>query len=471
MRERPVLSPTVAQRLAAEIARSMRTPAITEAELHGAERVLLDSLACALGACRSEAVEAARGWASRLDGRPQATVFGDGARSSILGAAIVNSTMIRDLDMNDTYFSTNPTHASDALGAVIAVAEAEGSPAEELLHAVLLVFEIQMRAAEFTETSYFRVLGWDHTYFTGVAVAAAVGMLLKLSEDELAQALGIAGCFPVLGGLRAGQISMMKSISAGLTASRGVEAAYLAREGVTGPIAIFEGERGLEKNVIGACDWDLFAAPLKDWRLPRSCFKRYPAAYIIHSSIDAAISLKTEFGFRQEDISEVTVDAFGWLIEDMVDGMGGISRYDIDRRETADHSLPFCVAVGLADGSYTIRQLNQRRWEDEDLKALLAKVRCVHDKDMDTRFPSERPSRVTVVLNSGVRHSVEFPYPKGDPRFPLSDDDLRAKLAALAPAEMSSSAVDRLADCALGFRNRSVAELVADAIIPHIVAE
>ena len=47
------------------------------------------------------------------------------------------------------------------------------------------------------------------------------------------------------------------------------------------------------------------------------------------------------------EVAEVTVEAFGWLIEDMVNGMGGISRYEIDARETADHSLPYCVAVSL----------------------------------------------------------------------------------------------------------------------------
>lgn len=465
------LTATVAGRLAAGIARSRRSPAIDETARHGAERILLDSLACALGAHRSPAVEATRRWAGLLAGSPRATIFGTGAKSSVLGAATVNSTMIRDLDMNDTYFATNPTHASDSLGAVIAVAEAEGASAEALIHAVLVAFEIQMRAAEFTETSYFRVLGWDHTYFITVATAAAAGLLLDLSEIELAHALGIAGCFPVLGGLRAGQISMMKSVSAGLTAARGVEAAYLAREGVTGALGIFEGERGLERNAIGACDWDLFTAPFDDWRLPRACLKRYPAAYIIHSAIDAALEIASAPGYDPAAVRDVTVEAFGWLVEDMVDGMGGTSRYAIDRRETADHSLPFCVAAALCDGAYTIAQLEAARWEDADLQAMLSRVRCIHDPAMDPRFPSERPSRVTVSFADGSRRTVEYAWPKGDARAPLSDAELRGKLALLAPAEMTAAAQDRLADCALDFRNRSVAELVAATVVPSAPAE
>lgn len=425
---------------------------------------MLDTFACAMGSSGSPAVEAARRWAARLDGTPQATIFATGEKRSVLGAALVNSTMIRDLDLNDTYFSTNPTHPSDALGAVIAVAEAEGSTGEELLHAVLVAFEIQMRAAEMTETSYFRVLGWDHTHFISIAAAAACGILLHLSEEQHAHALGIAGCFPVLGGLRAGQISMMKSISAGLTASRAVEAAYLAREGVTGASAIFEGERGVERNAIGPCDWDLFCAPFEQWRLPKTCLKRYPAAYIIHSAIDAALEIRSAPSFDPSQVAEVLVEAFAWLMEDMVDGMGGVSRYMIDSRETADHSLPFCVAVALCDGTYTVDQLTRARWQDPDFKAMLAKVRCVHDRAMDARFPDERPSRVTVVFTDGSRRVSEFAYPRGDPRLPLSDEELKTKLHELSNnAGMSTAGLDMLADHALNFRNRTVTQLVAAA--------
>ncbi|MDH3317208.1 MAG: hypothetical protein OER43_15785 [Gammaproteobacteria bacterium] len=66
--------------------------------------------------------------------------------------------------------------------------------------------------------------------------------------------------------------------------------------------------------------------------------------------------------------------AFGWLIEDMVNGMGGTSRYEIDSRETADHSLPFCIAVSLVDGEYSLRQLNERRWEAREVQELMRKM-------------------------------------------------------------------------------------------------
>jgi 2-methylcitrate dehydratase len=450
---------TISAQLARQVIASKEaTP--PAAVVHAVERIILDSMGCALGALSSPAVAGLRRWAGRMAGTPGATLWGTGMASSVLGAAMVNCTMTRDLDMNDTYFSHNPAHSSDNLGACIAVGEAEGSSADEIIKSILIAFEVQMRACEFTRTSVFKTAGWDQTMFITLASAAAAGALLNLSEEELVHAFGIAGSYPALGEMRVGQISMMKSASAGLAATRGLEAAYMAKEGVTGPRPIFEGQRGLGKLVLGECDWDVLTAPMDDWRLPRTCLKRYPAAYIIHSSIDATLALRAEHNIVPQDVAEVTVDAFGWLIEDMVNGMGGISRYEIDARETADHSLPYCVAVSLVDGRYDIEQLRANRWEAPEVRRMIAMTRCVHDRAMDARFPPDRPSRVTIRMTDGRTFVKELPYPKGDYRSPFSDDELAAKFRTLSAQVLAPRQQERAIACALGFSRESAGNLV-----------
>lgn len=59
----------------------------------------------------------------------------------------------------------------------------------------------------------------------------------------------------------AGHISMKKSLSAGLTASRGVEAAYLAYNGAAGPLHIPDGERGLDSWSCRNATWTCSARP------------------------------------------------------------------------------------------------------------------------------------------------------------------------------------------------------------------
>lgn len=451
---------TVVTRLASHLVAAREKALTSEAEFHAAERLILDTLGCGLGAVNAAPSKAARAWAARSLGKPPSTIIGTADTSSVTGAVLANTTMIRHLDMNDCDWSRDPAHPSDGIPAALAVAEAEGATPVECLLGILASYEIQMRSNEFTKVSYFKITGWDHTTFLTVATAASAGMILKLDPMRLAHALAIAASFPVTGELRVGQISMMKAASAGLAASRGVEAAYLAAGGVTGPLEACEGKRGLSRLVLGECDWGVFDGPVNGWRLPRTCFKQYPAAYIIHSAIDAALGLRKEHTFSPDDIAEVDVFGFGWLVEDMVNGMGGKSRYDIDARETADHSLPYCVAVALAEGRYDFAQLEQRAWERPHVKAMISRVKCHHDPALDGGFPARRPVRISVKLKNGSTLTKEVEFPRGDPRNAMSDDDVAAKFRTLSATAITPKAQDRVIDIALHFRKHDVATLL-----------
>jgi 2-methylcitrate dehydratase len=453
------MSETIAQRLARSIGEAVqREP--ERSVLHAAERIVLDTLGCALGAVDAKPVAAARAWARMSRGDPAAHVIGTRETSSVVGATLANCTMARHLDMNDCDWSRDPAHPSDNIGACLAVAEVSNASALDFLKALLVAYEVQMRSTEFTKVSFFKTTGWDHTTFVTLASAAAAGVLLKLDADRLAHALAIAGSYPTVGQLRVGQISMMKAASAGLAASRGVEAAYLASHGVTGPLEIFEGKRGTSKLMLGECDWNVLAGPVTEWRLPRTCIKQYPAAYIIHSSIDATLALRREHGLTPDRIREVNVAGFGWLIEDMVHGMGGKSRYDINARETADHSLPYCVAVSLVDGEYTLAQLERPRWETPEVKAMLAKVKCVHDPALDGGFPANRPTRITVKTADGATFEKQVAFPKGDPRNPLTDEELAEKFRRLSHCVLSEQQQSRAVEIALDLRRHSVKALL-----------
>jgi 2-methylcitrate dehydratase len=450
----------VVARLAESIVQAAGRKESDDQIVHAVERLVLDSFACGLGAVNSEPMEALHKWARIINGSPPAHLFGTRETSSVMGAAVANCTMIRHLDLNDCVWGAKEGgHPSDNIGACVAVAEVAGASTAALIKSIQVAYEVQMRTMEFARVSFFRTTGWDVTTFVPLATAAATGVLLGLDAGRMGHALAIAASNPTIGEIRVGQISLMKATSAGLAAARGVEAAYLAGYGITGPVEVFEGKRGLAQVALGECDWDILTARVDEWRLPRTCLKQYPAAYIIHSAIEAALALRHECGLVPERIGEVTVAGFGWLIEDMVNGMGGKSRYDVDVRETADHSLPYCVAVSLVDGEYTLAQLDEPRWESPEVKAMLAKVKCVHEPALDAGFPARRPARVTVTTTDGATFSREVEFPKGDPRAPLSDDEIAAKFRSLSQRVLSESRQQRAIEVALELRNHSISEL------------
>ena len=147
--------PTVAQRLAQSVESATRA-SVDDTVLHAAERVLLDTLACGLGAVNSAPGNAVRAWSRLINGSPHANIIGTRDTSSVLGATIANCTMSRHLDMNDCDWARDPAHPSDNIGACIAVGQVTGASALDILKAILIAYEVQMRSTELTKISFLK---------------------------------------------------------------------------------------------------------------------------------------------------------------------------------------------------------------------------------------------------------------------------------------------------------------------------
>ena len=116
-------------------------------------------------------------------------------------------------------------------------------------------------------------------------------------------------------------------------------------------------------------------------------------------------------------------------------------------RETADHSLPYLLAVALRDGRITPAIFESARYLDPELRPLMARIRIAENPEFTKAFPDSLTSEITVATRSGRRYTERTAYPKGRARNPMSDQDIARKFldlssAALAPAQ---------ADAALAF--------------------
>ena len=169
----------LANRLA-EYAVSLRFDQLPAAVVHETKRRFIDSIATAVGAMGSDAYAMARRCALRVQGEPDAGLFG-GGRSSAEWATFVNGLLIRYLDFNDTYLSLEPAHPSDNLAPVLAVGDTVRAPAPHLITAAVLAYEIQCR---FCDAASLRKHGVDHVTYGAISSAVAACKLHGTRRDE-----------------------------------------------------------------------------------------------------------------------------------------------------------------------------------------------------------------------------------------------------------------------------------------------
>ena len=59
------------------------------------------------------------------------------------------------------------------------------------------------------------------------------------------------------------------------------------------------------------------------------------------------------------------------------------------------------------------------------------KIKVVANDEFEALFPKYQPSQVTVLLKGGKSHTQRVDVPKGDPRDPMTEDEIAVKFNAL----------------------------------------
>jgi 2-methylcitrate dehydratase len=130
---------------------------------------------------------------------------------------------------------------------------------------------------------------------------------------------------------------------------------------------------------------------------------------------------------KAEDVKEIKVE----VIARAADILGDPHKYRPTSKETADHSLPYCMAVGLVDGMVTPLQFKEERVRDQALIPIMDKIKVVANEEFEALFPKFQPSRVTITTNDGKQYSTRVDVPKGDPRDPMTEEEIAVKFTAL----------------------------------------
>ncbi|MCS6859724.1 MAG: MmgE/PrpD family protein [Abditibacteriales bacterium] len=485
---------TVAEKLAIWSQR-LRYEDLPQPVVHEVKRRVIDSIGCALGAYASEPARIVRELAAEYTStRAGATVIGSGQRTMPDLATFANGTMVRYLDYNDTYLSKEPAHPSDNIPAALAVAEARQRSGRDLILAIVIGYEIQCRLCD---AASLRAHGWDHVNYGNFSVACLAARLLGLSVEQTVHALGIAGvAHNAMRQTRAGTLSEWKACAFANAARNGVFAALLAAKGMSGPAPIFEGVFGFWKLVSGKFALDPFGGetlppPSPPWQggeplppsplweggasLPPSplweggashppsppwqggekegvqpfkildtYIKFFPVEYHAQSGVDAALKLREKLGRLDlsgiEDIAEINVQTFDACVDIIA---GEPEKWNPTTRETADHSLPYCIAVALRDGEVTLASFDEQRLRDPQLHALMQKIKVHRNAECNAQYPEGIPNDIEIILKSGERLREKVVFPRGHCRNPMSDEEVEAKFRQLATMVLPPAQVEK----------------------------
>jgi 2-methylcitrate dehydratase len=417
---------TRVEQLAAFVARAsyedLSEEASRELKIH-----VLDALGCAIGAIEGAPIRMLRLQLEDFGGNPLVTLIG-GGKTAPDRAAFYNSALVRYLDYNDSYLASNETcHPSGNLGAVLAASEyAEGS-GKAFLTAQAVAYQVQCRLSE---VAPMRAKGFDHTTQGAYAVAAGVAKALGLTQEQIAHAVAISGTSNnALRVTRTGRLSHWKGLAYPNTACSATRATFLAMRGITGPLEVFEGNKGFMDAIAGHFELDWQGEDLEAVR--RTSVKMYNAEFHSQSALEGILELKQFYQVRPEEVEHIEAEIFDVAYNIIGGGEEG-EKYHVRTKEEADHSLPYLVAVALLDGEVTPAQYTPERIARADVQAMLRKVSVRPDDALSQRFPAEMPCRLRIFLTGSRVLRLEKQDYVGFSTRPFCWEQAEAKFERLA---------------------------------------
>jgi 2-methylcitrate dehydratase len=419
---------SLAARLAAYAA-GLRYDDLDDATVESVKVHIIDALGCGLAAFDDKPVRICRDVALANGSGGSATVIGTRRRVSPDLAAFANGAAIRYLDLNDAYVGRITGHPSDNIAACLAVAEAEGASAKDLIAAVALAYEVNCRLIDAFDAN-IAGRGWDVPVLSLPAVALAVGKLMKLSPDRMEQAVNLAVNDHIpLGQTRAQTLSDWKGIADAEAARNAVFATMLARQGLTGPTPIFEGKWGFFALVAGSADVDVGAFGRRGvaFRVHQCGLKSYAAHITAQTAIPAAAALAQEIVKTVGNLDRIAALEIGTTRRGRQVAGTDPEKWAPDTKETADHSLPYIVARAMFDGTIDNESYSAEKLHDQRLLAFMRKVTVKEDPAFATLTGDVPPTRLTATLDDGRRFAHLVDKMPGFPGQPMSRADVERK--------------------------------------------
>jgi 2-methylcitrate dehydratase PrpD len=424
-----------------ELAEFVATTTYEDLPADVAERMktyVLDTLAAGFVGCKQPWSQMVYGVERDNGSAGPCSVFGSERGMSPISAAYVNGSMVGAFESEH---SAHTAHAGGTVApAALAAGEAIGASGRDLILACILGYEVVCRVGDAQTRLTEDERGFHNPAANGpFSSAASVGKILGFDADTQLNAFGIAGSFS--GGLTefAWKGEMTKRLHIGLANRGGIEAAYLAQRGFTGPGTVFEGKFGYLNAFSPAPKPELLVAGLgTDWLSRDIKIKPYAAHGTVQAIIAALQTFAADNGLTASDITGVHVKASTERIL--------VKRFLDPQPRTllqAQLSLPHVIAVTLTRDLSDPMAFDEATLTDPVINKLAASVTWEEVKLDNPLFPHLE------VTAGGRTYEVFAGDYRGSPTMPAQWDDVVDKFRRFSQrvigAERQGAIIDTVA--------------------------
>ncbi len=347
-------------------------------------------------------------------------------------AAFINAQAAHILDYDETY--KNIGHpAGPTIYPALAIGEMKKTSGKDLLVAFVVGYDIASRiASAMLPSEERRKQVWPFGTFHVFGSVSAASKVLSLDKNQIENALGIAGAnAPMPSTRRYVEKQCMVKNCEGWAAGAGVDAALLAKMGFTGLHDVLDGETGFWV-MAGSdhCEWNLMLDKLGDeFEVMESAIKPYPICKWAHSTLDAFHAIMKETGLSAEEIKKCTVKSFSDICgRDSQEGLALPPKTMEDAWTNLKWGIAM-ISLGIDRGPawFHVELFKNRRALN-----LMRKIELQTDPVADKYFPEKILSTVEVMTTNGERYTERVEIPRGDPKNPLSWDEVKQKFEELA---------------------------------------
>ena len=425
-----------------------------------AKGIVLDTLGCAIAGYTLASHEFR--WifdlAGEMGGNPEATVWLDGMKTSGPQAAMVNGTLVHTVDFDDTHMGSIAHLGAPVVPTVLAVGEKTGADGRALLTALVLAYEVAGRIGRAIMPSHYAY--WHPTGTLGtIAAAVAAAKLLDLPPDRMDQAISLAA--DGAAGLRYcidfGDFS--KSLHPGFSAWKGIVSARIIGKGATGPKGLLEYKSGFCRAYCDEPALERLTENLgSSFEVLGDSLKAFPTILCSHTPIQGTVQLMKAHNLRLED-----VDAIHFRVSPTAPGQG--MNYAPDTPLAARLSIPYCVSRAAADGYIAMDQFREEKIREPRVRAFMEKITLESVPAFNEKYPGTLAAEVEIKTRDGKRITGEAIYPKGHPRNPMTDEEIKEKFRRLALNTLARAQTDRIIETVSSLdRLKSAAELVSTLV-------